>query len=470
MSHEPPMDPRSETAQEPAREITHHEPPPGARGMNVLRWVLFAGLLLLAGISIASYVAWRFQNRAGANATRTARYYCPMHPSYTSDKKGECPICGMDLEPIPASTAAHDSSAHAGDVPGLAPVHLTPERIQMIGVRYAVVERRALGSDLELVGFIAPDETRLRRIQLRVAGWVQDLYVNQTGQQVEAGQPLLAIYSPELYQTENEFLIETGGPASSGGDAGAHERAHSSTPSVPTASSAARQRLQLLGVPPAEIARLERERTPSTRLVLPAPVSGTVLERNVVEGQSVGADLPLFTVADLSRVWAVADVYEMDFGKVRVRDRASFTADALPTRGFAGVVEFVDPTVTSQTRTLKVRVPLANTTGALKPGMYGRVKIVGRGTPALAIPSEAVIRAGEHDYVFVAHTGGHFEPRIVRPGSPAGDWVSILSGVAEGDTVVASASFLVDSESRLKAAIAGMGAPPAPHTGHAGTP
>mgnify|MGYP003694129143 CR=1 FL=1 len=154
---------------------------------------------------------------------------------------------------------------------------------------------------------------------------------------------------------------------------------------------------------------------------------------------------------------------------MRVGERAIFTADALPTRAFAGRVEFIDPTVASQTRTLKVRVPLANPDHVLRPGLYGRVTVTGAAAPSLVVPSEAVIRGGEQDYVFLAHRGGLFEPRIVRTGSASGDWVSILSGIAAGDTVVASASFLVDSESRLKAAITGMSTPPAAHE-HEGRP
>jgi Cu(I)/Ag(I) efflux system membrane fusion protein len=336
-------------------------------------------------------------------------------------------------------------------------VHLDPQRIQMIGVRTARVERRPLGGQLELVGFVTPDESRLKRVQLRVAGWVQELHVNLTGERVRAGQPLLSLYSPELYQSEREFLIEL---EASSGHPGSHAPDPSATHEV-GALGAARERLRLLGVPDEEIGRLERERTASTRLTLRSPVSGTVLERNVVEGQYVGADSPLFGLADLSRVWVLADLYEMDFERVRPGDRARFTADALPERPFDVRVEFVYPTVSSETRTLKVRLALDNRDGALRPGMYGRVRALGRDAPVLAVPAEAVVDAGEHQYVFLARADGHFEPRRVWSAAGDGDWVQILRGVSEGDTVVSSASFLIDSESRLKAAIAGMSAQPA---------
>ena len=449
---------------EPARGGALHEPPPGAGAMNVLRWVMFGGLLLIAVVASVAWLRTRTPDGASSAAAADARFHCPMHPTYTSPRPGDCPICGMTLEPIPPDTPGGIAATGAGDVPGLTTVHLTTERIQMIGVRTARVENRTLGSGAELVGFITPDETRLRRVQLRVAGWIERLHVNRTGEVVKAGQPLVTLYSPELFQTEQEFLIETSNP---------HAVRDTSAPRATMdheapGPAAARERLRLFGVPDAEVRRLERERKASTRLTLPAPVSGTVLERNITEGQSVGPDTPLLTIADLSRVWVVADVYEMDLGRVRVGDVARFTADALPGRAFQARVEFLYPTVSGETRTLKVRFALDNRDGALRPGMYGRVMIAHRGGAVPAVPAEALVRAGEHNYVFLARAGGTFEPRAVEIGLDDGEYVQILRGVAVGDTVVASASFLIDSESRLKAAIAGMGAAGAAgtHEGH----
>jgi len=426
-----------------------HEPPPGAHFMNILRWVLFAFLMVLAVFSTAGYVLSRRPASAVKHAAATLIYQCPMHPSYTSDKPGECPICGMTLEPVTIGAAgeSHAASGRQGDVPGLTSVHIDPERVQLIGVRFARVERSPLGGELELVGFVTPDESALARVQIRVSGWVRRLYVNQTGEAVKAGQPLLTLYSPELFQTEQEFLIEQGA-----GDSLAHAMAP---------SGATERRLRLLGVPDEEIQRLRREGKPLTELPLRSPVNGTVLERGVVEGQYVGADTPLLTVADLSRVWVMADLYEMDFTRVKVGDRARFTADALMGRSFEARVQFVYPTVSPETRTLKARLALDNRDGALRPGMYGRVRVLGRAAIALSVPSEAVVNTGEHSYVFVAHAGGNFEPRLVWTGMPEGDRVQVLRGLAEGDTVVASATFLMDSESRLKAAVAGLGAQPA---------
>ncbi|HET9951790.1 MAG TPA: efflux RND transporter periplasmic adaptor subunit [Candidatus Eisenbacteria bacterium] len=466
-----------------------HEPPPkGASFMNAVRWILFGGLLLLAVASIAVYVLGHRPEGGGKTAAGAIIYYCPMHPSYTSNRPGECPICGMTLEPMPAeghaahagASGAGSGAGAAGQVPGLAPIQISPERIQLIGVRTAIAARRAMGGRIELVGFVAPDEKSLRRVQIRTSGWIQKLHVNQTGEVVRAGDPLLTIYSPELYQSEQEYLIELGGHA--GAMPGMEPAAGAAAPESPGphesgALEAARERLRLFGVPPEEIARLDRERTASTALTLRSPVTGTVLERNVVEGQSVSADSPLLTIADLSRVWVLADLYEMDFGRVRVGDRAEFRVDALPGRSFDGRVDFVYPTLSSETRTLKIRFALANPGGVLRPGMYGRAMVLAGTKSALAVPAEAVVNAGEHDYVFLARAGGRFEPRGVTIGKGDGEWVPVLSGLAEGDTVVASASFLIDSESRLRSAISGLGASgepgtsgtPAPHQ-HGATP
>jgi membrane fusion protein, copper/silver efflux system len=433
-----------------------HEPPPGAHFMNVLRWVLFGLLLVLAAVSIGSYV---MSMRPASSAKQSAKrvvYQCPMHPAYTSDKPGACPICGMTLEQvvIGGEDHTHAAAGPTGDVPGLTSVEITPERVQLIGVRTARVERSSTGGQLDLVGFVTPDESRLRRVQIRAAGWIRELYVDQTGIRVNAGEPLMSIYSPELFQSEQEYLIERGGMSPP------MDSAHGGS------NVSGAQRLVLLGVPDEEIRRLERERKAATQLVLRSPVSGTVLERGVVQGQYVSADTPLLTVADLSQVWVMADVYEMDMARVHVGDAARFTIDAMPGRTFDGRVKFVYPTVSNETRTMKVRLELANADGSLRPGMYGRVSVSAVGARALSVPSEAVVNAGERSYVFLAHAGGRFEPRLVWTGMPEGDRVQILKGVAEGDTVVSSASFLIDSESRLKAAIAGMGS----QSGAAGMP
>lgn len=482
-----PMEPQEPRPPEDAApEPSSHTPPPGAHAMNLIRWVLFVAVLLIAVGSVTGYVAHK---RAVSRpvAAKQALYHCPMHPTYTSDRPGKCPICGMDLEKIETSGAKPASAgsrhilfyrnpmnpsvtspvpmkdemgmdyvpvysdevgskgAQQSDVAGLATVRINPERVQLIGVRTYVVSRRRLGAGLELVGFVTPDEARIKRVQLQVAGWVRRLMVDRTGETVAAGEPLLTLYSPELYQSEREFLIEL---EAIGNPAGRHD---------PNATEAARERLRLMGVPADEIARLERERSASTQLTLHAPSGGTVLDKGVVEGQYVGPDTPLLTLADLSRVWLMADVYEMDVQRVRAGDRVRFTAEALPGRTFEGRVDFVYPTVSPETRTVKARIVVENRDGTLKPGMFGTVHLSSSGRPAVAVPAEAIVFTGESPYVFLSHRDGRFVPRRVTLGRQDPDWFEVTRGLAVGDTVVSSASFLIDSESRLQAAIAGAG-------------
>lgn len=443
-------------------EPSHDDPPRGARAMNVLRWALFAALAVLALVAIVSYVRGRLPAARETAVAGADVYYCPMHPNITSARPGECPICGMSLEKR-APGGASASGAH-GNVPRLTTVHLTPDRIQMIGVRTVVAEPGGLAPERELPGFVAPDEQRITRVELRVSGWVQDVIAGNTGEPVERGQPLLTISSPELFQSEQEFVI-----AMAARDSGSH-------PHDVALFDAARTRLALLGVPAEEIARLERSRQAVTRLTLRAPVAGVVMDRPVVPGQAVGPGTTLMTIADLSRVWVLADLYERDLPYVRAGSRARFTSDALPGRVMEGTIEFVYPTVDPATRTTRARLALDNPGRALRPGMYGTVRV--RGTPAraaLVLPAEAVINTGNERYVFLVRPNGHFEPRLVRVGREEGDQVEILAGIAAGDTVVASGSFLIDSESRLEAALGGMNqapepgakpAPPDPHAGH----
>jgi Cu(I)/Ag(I) efflux system membrane fusion protein len=428
----------------PEPETPASTPPPGARFMNVFRWTLFALLGVLAVASVTGY----FMSRGAPVSAQAAKYYCPMHPSYTSARPGECPICGMNLEPIPAG-GTHDSTATSA-VHGLAEIQLSPERIQLIGVRTARAERARFAAPLELVGFVAPDEASFSEIRLRVDGYVEKLHASRVGDVVRAGDPLVTLYSPELFQSEGEFLIESGAT-----DSARHEQFD---------VESSRRRLRLLGVPDEEIARLERERTAATRLTLRAPFSGTVLERNVVAGQRVDPEMPLLRLADLSRIWVLADLYEMDLARVRVNDPAVFTSDGLPGRPFRGAVDFIYPTVSPETRTLQVRITLANPGGVLRPGMFGRVKVTPRGREALLVPMEAVIQTGEQSYVFLAHAGGRFTPREIATGESDGERIEVLSGLAAGDTVVASAPFLIDSESRLRAGLSGA----AGHESHGG--
>ena len=395
-------------------------------------------------------------------------YTCPMHPEVISNKPGECPKCGMDLVPKEQETSEHtghgapamEGSMGSAPVPGLVPITLEPERLQLIGVKTDYVRKHAVDQALRLVGYVTPDETRLTNLHFRVSGWVKNLFVNQSGQFVQKNELLLSLYSQDLYQAQQDFAIAL--------ETAARPSVDSTVVSTRRQLvEAARDRLRLLGIPDSEIDNIQKSGAPATELPLRSPVSGYLLEKNVAEGQYVSPEQNLFTIADLSKVWVLVDVYERDLQKIKVGQIATMKVTADPGEDFEGIVTFIYPTVSEQTRTAKVRLEFLNTDMNLRPGMYAEIEIAPEGGEVLAVPSEAVMNGGETQYAFVVHDQKHFEPRLLKVGRSSGDWVEILAGLTEGEQIVTSANFLIDSESRLKAAIAGMGsAQPGAHAGH----
>lgn len=444
-----------------------NDTPRFAGTMGILRWIIFGAMAVFAVIMALLYFGVIGGSASDAGA---AQYHCPMHPTYISSQPGDCPICGMSLVPVPkdheatstgATTGDHESAgslkeADAGhhastpDVPGLVPVTLEPRRIQMIGLRTGPVERRVLDDDTRAAGYITVDETRTSSITVRASGWVRKLFVNQTGVRVSKGEPLLTLYSQDLYSAQQDLLIAIAARERTTGDE-ALQRTRESL------LDASRDRLRLLGMSDEDLARLEESREAASELTIHSRSSGVVLDKTVIEGQFVTPDQALFQIADLGTVWALADVYEQDIARVAIGSPARMTVTAFPGEVFEGKVTFLYPSVSEVTRTLKVRLEFANPSTRLRPGMYAEIEFAGGGFEVTAVPVEAVMDGGETRYVFVVHNGTHFEPRLIQIGRRSDEWVEIQSGVDVGDTVVTSANFLIDSESRLKAAIAGMG-------------
>jgi len=344
-------------------------------------------------------------------------------------------MAGMDMSGSPPVDSGRAERA---------PVHLTAEQARAIGVSFTVVKRGPLARTVRTVGQVVPAEPGLADITTKIDGFVEELYVNATGVTVRRGQPLLTLYSPMLVAAQEELLAARRlGAAVDSTDQEAWRNAQALV-------EAARRRLAYWDISPDQIERVERTGEVTKTLVLKAPVNGVVLEKMVVVGQSVMPGMKLYRIADLATVWIEGAVFEQDLALVRVGAPVRAELAAHPGRAFAGRVSFVWPTVDEQSRTARVRVAFANSRGLLKPGMYATLffeAIVG--SDVLQVPAEAVVMTGERNLVFVVGPDGALAPREIVLGARAGGRFQVLSGLAQGERIVASANFLVDAESRL---------------------
>src|SRR5579875_670607 len=341
----------------------------------------------------------------------------------------------------------------------LAPLQLSPQRLQSIGVTSGMVEVRELTNEIRAAGNVAVDERRQAYVQTRFSGWITKVYADATYQFVRKGQPLFSIYSPQLVTTEQEYLLAKQNSAL---------LAQSTVPGVASGAdsllSAARDRLQQWEIPAREIQHLESTGQVRHDLEIDSPVSGYITERNALPNLYVQPDARLYTIADLSTVWVYAEVFQSDISQVRRGDPATVTTDAYPGRTFYGRVDFIYPEVNMDTRTTRVRLVFRNPDLKLTPGMFVNVSLkipLGR---QVAIPATGVFHTGTRDIVFIDHGGGYLEPRDVTLGPRAGDYYSVLKGLKPGERIVTSANFLIDSESQLQAAL-GSFMPPPPGAG-----
>lgn len=346
--------------------------------------------------------------------------------------------------------------------PPRAPVQLSAQRLQSIGVRTGVVARRRVTDEIRTTGTIAVDETRLSYVQVRFSGYIQRVFADATYQYVRKGQPLFTVYSPELVAAEREYLVAKEAQA---------RMAHATDPAVAADAvslvEAAASRLKQWNIPPREIRRIESSDQAPETLEIDSPVSGYVLEREALPNKYAQPDTRLYTVADLSRVWVFAQAFQSDLGRLKVGQIARLTVDSYPDRTFQGRVDFIYPDLDMNTRTARVRIALDNPALALKPGMFTSVTLEAPLGEQLVVPASAVLQSGTRAVAFVDHGGGNLEPREITLGGRAGDDLVVSRGLSEGETVITSANFLIDSESELQAA-AGAFEPPAAATD--GTP
>ncbi len=362
-----------------------------------------------------------------------AYYTCSMHPSVKSQTEGTCPICSMDLVPVTEEEVAT----------GI--IRVDADRRQAIGVRTARVERRPVTVSLRTVGTVVYDERRLADVTLKYRGWIGRLLVDEPGQLVKKGQTLFTLYSPDLYAAQQEYLTALESQRAAGQTA-APDRADYLV-------KASRQRLRLWDLQDWQIDELAETGEPLEYLPITSPVTGHVVEKNVVEGASVQPGMRLYRVAGLESVWVEAEVYESELPLLEVGQEVEVTFPYLPGRRLAGTVSFIYPYLQGATRTGTVRVELPNPGLELKPDMFANLSVRRDLGVRLVVPEEAVLYAGDRSFVFVDLGEGRLKPKAVETGLQAGDDVEILSGLEEGDLVVTSGNFLVAAESRLKQAM-----------------
>ena len=393
---------------------------------NLMR-LLFALLIALLPLGLASC------SKPGESqpAAKTL-YTCGMHPQIVQDHPGDCPICGMHLEPVRKQAA--ESSI----------ISIDPVTIQNMGIRTAEVVRGPLRKIIRTIGVVDYNETALTDVTVKYKGWIERLFVDSTGKEVRQGEPLFEIYSPDLVSAQNEYLIALGAGAGSA-----------------NLKASALRKLKNLDISADQIATLERTREIKKNLRVNAPQSGIVVEKMAVQGQMVDAGMKLYRLADLSLVWVQSQIYEQDLPYVKLGQEAEVTLTYLPDRKFQGRVTYVYPTLDEKTRTAKVRMEFHNPGLFLKPGMFAKVELKSAlDKSVLLVPDSAILRSGEKNTVFVALEGGKFEPRtVVIGGRGEGSAYQVIKGLKEGERVVTSGQFMLDSESQLKEAIQKMTEP-----------
>ena len=412
-------------------------------------------------------------------------YTCGMHPEVILDEPGQCPKCGMDLVPLKSNSSSEAKPAgernilywqapmdptEIYDKPGkskmgmdLVPVYedqtssgssvkIDPVTVQNMGVRTAPVKRTSFARSLRAVGKVDYNEETIYAVSARISGWIEHLSVNFTGQEVRKGQTLLEIYSPDLVTTQQEYLL-----ALKNQKMVKDSKFASIRDGARALLEASRQRLSYWDIPESEINRLESSGQVRKTLRLVSPANGVVIHKNAVNGMYIKEGMDLYRIADLSTVWVNARIYDNESSWIKEGQPAELELAYIPGKKFVGKVSYVYPYLTEKTRDLQVRIAFPNPDMQLRPGMFGNVRIQAPAIEnALVVPTEAVIRSGERNMVFLAQGNGRFAPREVQIGEESDGKIRIISGLLGNETVVVSAQFMLDSESRLQEAIQKM--------------
>lgn len=452
--------------------------------------LLIGVALFLLGIGAGSLAVYRYQVRVhAATASAPPQASAPMadmpgmsaQPPKAQEPASMAGMPGMNAQPTKASGSA--STGNMANMPGMsasqpkaqasAPmanmagmgasdptsmqnmipgtVMLNPSTEQLIGVRYAEVRRMDMKRTLRTVGLIQMDEEKISRVHVKIAGWIEKVDLDYVGKLVKKGQPLFTLYSPDLVSTEDEYLIAHHG-----------QEYLSKAPYADVVSgansllNATRDRLKLWDISDAQIHALEKSGKVQRTMTLYSPIDGFVMSRNAYEQQYVTPETDLYDIADLSTIWVYVDIYEYEAPYVHIGQPASMQLSYFPGKTYRGRVTYVYPTLDPKTRTIKVRLEFPNPNYTLKPDMYADVQLGIDFGKQLLVPSEAVLNSGTRQVVFIAKPGGYFEPREIKVGDQFDGEYAVLAGLKPGEKVVASGNFLIDSESRLGAAMQGM--------------
>ena len=458
-----------------------------------MKAIRIIGLLVLIALAFGGGYVYKAVKggapSAGKNERKVLYWVDPMHPAYKSDKPGIAPDCGMKLEPVYADGGAAAAPAGAtrkvlyyrdpkdpnykAQQPGLNPetgselepvyaddvstmevgtVQITPEKQQLIGVKYEQVQVGGGSRTIRAVGKVAIDETRIGHVHTKVEGWIDKVFVDFTGKLVEKGQPLLTIYSPDMLASQRELLL-----AAKAKTIMRDSALPSSFDQSESLLQATRRRLELWDLSEAQIDQVLKTGEPIKNITVYSPMTGYITDRKAFPQVKVMPDTDLYTIVDLSHVWIMADVFEYEAPNIRLGQTARVSIQAIPGKVFNARIDFLQPQVDPMTRTLKVRLNMDNPGVLLKPDMYADVEFQVNIPSKLTVPADAVLNSGDHKTVFIDRGNGYFEPRQVKTGEREGDRIQILSGLTEGERVVTSGNFLVDSESQMKAAASGMG-------------
>ena len=405
---------------------------------------LITGLTL--GIVVGAMSLWLIMPKKSAMQTSASEgqkmYQCPMHPQIIQEYFGACPICGMDLVVMEGNQSLMSPGPE-----GLVTVQIDTQRQQLIGLRTAVAEEMSLGGEINAPARVVAAEPRQYKVTVKTSGYIEKLLADFVGKPIKTGELLFELYSPEFLMAQKEFSVALG-----------NQKIAPDTARWNELVNAARRRLEYLDAPPSLIEALESGAEPARCMQVFASRSGIVTARHIVHGSYISSADTVLEIADLSHVWVLADLYEQDLSQVKIGAKAALDMPALNNTGSAkklqGQVVFIDPIVDPDTRTLKARLEFANPSGLLRPEMLGRVVFEMENQSVLTIPLDAVLDSGHRKIVFVDVADGYFEPREIETGRNGGGRIEVLDGLEKGEAVVTRAAFLVDSESRLQAALA----------------